>query len=119
MLKEYRMRDPNILLAVISGILGGSFLSFIQYLITRHDRRKAEAEERIDPKEFRKLVKLSIAEAQDRIYYLGKAYLAEGKVPLKEWSIYDEMYDRYADLGGNHYAQDIHDEVEKLPKDSS
>lgn len=113
------MKDPNIALAIVSGILGGSFLGFIQYLIMRHDRRKAEAEEKINPRDFQRLLELVKAQAQERLYTLGKVYLKRGEISIREWSVYDEHYQTYADFGWNHYAKEMHDEVDKLPKTPS
>lgn len=100
-------------LALVSALLGGGVMSFVQFLISRHDRKKKEA---ICPERFEELILLQLASAQDRLVYLGESYIERKYISVREWSIYDEMYSHYAKLGGNHYAKDIHEEVKKLPR---
>jgi hypothetical protein len=107
------MRDPNIMVAVISGLLGGGFISFIQFLINRADQRERERD-KMNPEKMEMLVKLSVAEAQDRIVWLGLKYIERGWITYREWAIYEQMYLAYKDLGGNHYAAAIFAEVSHL-----
>ena len=104
------MRDPNIIIAVISGILGGGFLSLIQYLIERHDKKKE-----ITPEAWDRVRDMILAMTQDRIVYLGKQYIDEGHVTAWDKAMIHALYDLYCVAGGNHYAREIVEEVDKLP----
>lgn len=104
------MRDPNIIIAVISGILGGGFLSLIQYLIERHDKQKE-----ITPEAWDRVRDMILAMTQDRIVYLGKQYLDKGCVTAWDKAMIHALYDPYRAAGGNHYAREIVEEVDKLP----
>lgn len=104
------MRDPNIIIAVISGILGGGVLSFVQYLIQRHDRKKE-----ITPEAWDRVRDMILAMTQDRIVYLGRAFLEDGHVSPWDKAMIHALYDPYRKAGGNHYAAEIVEEVDKLP----
>lgn len=103
----------STLITLMSALLGGGVMSFVQFLIARHDRQRKEE---IDPERFEELIKLNLAVSQDRLVYLGESYIENGDISIRDWSIYDEMFKHYAELGGNHYAQEIHEEVKKLKR---
>ncbi len=105
------MNNYTWIIPLISTLLGGGVMSLVQFLITRHDEKKRA---RIDPERFEELVQLQLSVSQDRLVYLGESYIAKGRITLREWTIYDEMFKHYAALGGNHYAEEIHKEVERL-----
>lgn len=101
----------RLMMPLFVGALGGGLFAFIQFLITRHDEKKNKA---ISPRAFNQLIALSVAEAQDRLVYLGELYLHRGSITVREWVIYKQMYDPYRELGGNHYAEAIFEKVKKL-----
>jgi len=105
------MNNYTWITPLLSTLLGGGVMSLVQFLITRHDEKKRT---RIDPERFDKLVRLQRASTEDRLVYLGESYLEKGRITLREWTIYDEMFKHYKDLGGNHYAEEIHKEIERL-----
>ena len=45
----------------------------------------------------------------------GKAYVAEGSICETDYRAFEETYKTYKDLGGDGYADKIHEEVNKLP----
>lgn len=104
------MRDPNITVAVISGLLGGGVLSLVQYLIDRHDRKKS-----ITPEAWSQVTAMLMAMTQDRIVWLGKRYIEYGHVSAWDKAMLHALYDPYRAAGGNHYAREIVEEVDKLP----
>lgn len=105
------MNNYAWIIPLLSTLLGGGVMSLVQFLITRHDEKKRT---RIDPERFDELVQLQLSVTQDRLVYLGEGYLEKGRITLREWTMYDAMFRHYAALGGNHYAEEIHKEVERL-----
>lgn len=103
----------SFLIPFLTVLFGGGVTSLVQFLITRHDERKRGV---INPTIFNCLVKLSVAEAEDRIVFLGQCYLDRGWITVKEWVIFDKMFEPYKMLGGNHYAEEIYYMVKKLPR---
>lgn len=106
--------DPMVISALITGILGGGLIGFLQFLIGRHDRLQREKQE-IDPEKLNKLIRLSIAEAQDRICWLGEKYIEHGYVEIRDWAAYESLYLAYKDIGGNNLAKNIYTKVSNLP----
>ncbi|WP_314789768.1 hypothetical protein [Mogibacterium diversum] len=101
------------LIPLLSTILGGGVMSFVQFLIIRHDEHKRKL---IPVDKFDKLVLLTLAQVQARLVTKGDAYRRRNSISLRDWAVYDEVYQHYADLGGNHFAEEMHKEVEKLPR---
>lgn len=51
----------------------------------------------------------------DRVRYLGKCYIADGKITLEDKENLQDMYRAYKDLGGNGYLETVMAEVNHLP----
>ena len=47
--------------------------------------------------------------------YLGKCYIADGKIPLEDKENLQDMYRAYKDLGGNGHLETVMAEVNHLP----
>lgn len=97
---------------LISTLLGGSFMSFVQFLVTRHDERNRQL---IPVERFNQLVSLTLAQVQARLVLRGDEFSRRGSLTARERAMYREIYEKYHDLGGNHYAEDVYKEVMTLP----
>ena len=51
----------------------------------------------------------------DRVRYLGKCYIADGKITLEDKENLQDMYRPYKDLGGNGHLETVMAEVNHLP----
>ena len=51
----------------------------------------------------------------DRVRYLGRCYILDGKISLEDRENLEEMYRAYKGLGGNGHLETIMTEVRKLP----
>lgn len=51
----------------------------------------------------------------DRVRYLGRCYILDGKISLEDRENLEEMYSAYKDLGGNGHLETIMSEVRRLP----
>lgn len=86
-------------------IIGSQALfSFLQFLITRRDRKKSGAEQAI------------LALLRDRLLHLCNKYLERGYIDLYEEESFCRLYEAYTKLGGNSFIQELHDKVIKLPR---
>lgn len=51
----------------------------------------------------------------DRVRYLGRCYILDGKISLEDRENLEDMYRAYKGLGGNGHLETIMTEVRKLP----
>ena len=51
----------------------------------------------------------------DRVRYLGKCYIADGKITLEDKENLQDMYRAYKDLGGTGHLETVMAEVNQLP----
>lgn len=51
----------------------------------------------------------------DRVRYLGRCYILDGKISLEDRENLEEMYTAYKSLGGNGHLETIMSEVRRLP----
>ena len=51
----------------------------------------------------------------DRVRYLGRCYILDGKISLEDRENLEEMYTAYKSLGGNGHLETIMAEVRRLP----
>lgn len=51
----------------------------------------------------------------DRVRYLGKCYIADGKITLEDKENLQDMYRAYKDLGRNGHLETVMAEVNHLP----
>lgn len=97
------------LISLLSGAFGAGIFSFIQFLITRKDKKKeAESAER---KSLRYIMLYIIQER-------GKEMLSEGKATIEEKRSLRQWHDVYhKGLGGNGDADKLMEAVDTLPLD--
>ena len=97
---------------IFSTLLGGSVMSFVQFLVTRYDEKKRRL---IPVEKFDKLVLLTLAQVQARLVLNGDTFLRRGSITARERAMYFDIYNRYRSLGGNGYAEAMHKDVMNLP----
>lgn len=51
----------------------------------------------------------------DRVRYLGRCYILDGKISLEDRENLEEMHTAYKSLGGNGHLETIMSEVRRLP----
>ena len=106
-MKEYMWIVP-----IFSTLLGGSVMSFVQFLIARHDEKRRRL---IPVEKFDKLVSLTLAQVQARLVLNGDTFLHRGSITARERAMYFDIYNKYHSLGGNGYAESTHKDVMNLP----
>ena len=107
----------TLISTIIGAIFGGSGVTFLTFLIQRHDKktdkRQEEYQELSD-----KIELISDAlrgQGHDRIVYLGGRYIQRGGITQDEYdNLYTYLYKPYAALGGNGTAKKIVDDCTKL-----
>lgn len=101
--------DSTIIAAVLSGVLGAGFMGFLQFLVTRHDKKK-EADS-VERKALRYIMLYIIQER-------GKELLSDGKATLDEKRSLRQWHDVYHNgLHGNGDADKLMEAVDALPLD--
>lgn len=89
---------------IVIAIVGSNALfTFIQFLITRHDRKK-------DPE-----AKLLLGIAHDRIIYLCEKAMERGWTTSGEMDNISQIYMPYAEMGGNGTGKTMFERYKNLP----
>lgn len=94
---------------LLAGLFGAGFLSFIQFLITRSDKKKEQ--ESVERQALRYIMLYITQERAKELIANGKATVEE-KRSLRQWH---EVY--HDGLGGNGDADKLMEAVDKLPLD--
>lgn len=123
------------IITIIGAILVcGGFWTFIQFIISRKDKKKEDGEgTKKALEDLQKAITLLqesldtnnqnmdlqsealMAIAQDRIIFLGGEFIKQGYIPVNDRANLRRMADAYKALGGNALAKEVMDEVDKLP----
>lgn len=96
------MTNAEITLAIISAILGSSFLTTLLNLIAEKLNKNSAKKQAL------RLILI------DNILTKGPQYVANGFIGQTEWKIYDEQYKTYKRLGGDGYADKMYAAVNEL-----
>ena len=103
---------------IIGAIFGGSGVTFLTFLIQRHDRKTDKRQEEYEELS-RKISEIADAvkgQGHDRVTYLGGRYIQRGGVTKDEYeNLYDYIYLPYKALGGNGTAEKVMKDVGNLP----
>lgn len=108
----------TLISTIVGAICGGSGVTFLTFLIQRHDKKHDQREQAY--KELSDKIEL-ISDAlrgqgHDRITYLGGRYIQRGGITQDEYdNLYTYLYKPYAALGGNGTAKKVMTDCEKLP----
>lgn len=115
-------------LTMVSALLGGGVLAFVQFLINRYDKKQAKTSNimiRLDNIDnalkavedvLQKQIQFNRAAGADRVVCLGKKYIERGYIGYNEWAIYRAEFEAYEKIGGNGTARVIFDEVVALER---
>ena len=112
----------NTFLTIFITILGsGGFFTFIQYLFTRHDRKKnyvtkAEMDEKIATQNVALdlLKEAALASMQDRLEFIMSRYLKEGEISVNQYKALTHMVEAYKGLGGNSFVAEMYERCKEL-----
>lgn len=103
---------------IIGAIFGGSGVTFLTFLIQRHDRKTDKRQEEYTELS-RKISEIADAvkgQGHDRVVYLGGRYIQRGGITKDEYeNLYDYIYLPYKALGGNGTAEKVMEDVKNLP----
>ena len=103
---------------IIGAIFGGSGVTFLTFLIQRHDRKTDKRQEE-HAELSRKISEIADAvkgQGHDRVTYLGGRYIQRGGITKDEYeNLYDYIYLPYKALGGNGTAEKVMKDVGNLP----
>ena len=103
---------------IIGAIFGGSGVTFLTFLIQRHDRKTDKRQEEYAELS-RKISEIADAvkgQGHDRVVYLGSRYIQRGGITKDEYeNLYDYIYLPYKALGGNGTAEKVMKDVKNLP----
>lgn len=101
----------NIWVTILTSGVTAAVLGFIQFLITRHDKKMEKQDDSLS------LIKIALRGlGHDRILYLAQKYIERGYLSKAEYeNLHDYLYKPYKDLGGNGVAEKLMNEVNKLP----
>ena len=103
---------------IIGAIFGGSGVTFLTFLIQRHDRKTDKRQEEYEELS-RKISEIADAvkgQGHDRVTYLGGRYIQRGGITKDEYeNLYDYIYLPYKALGGNGTAEKVMKDVGNLP----
>lgn len=103
---------------IIGAIFGGSGVTFLTFLIQRHDRKTDKRQEEYVELS-RKISEIADAvkgQGHDRVVYLGGKYIQRGGITKDEYeNLYDYIYLPYKALGGNGTAEKVMKDVGNLP----
>lgn len=99
-------------IGLINALLSGGFFVFLEFLIKRHDRKKANE---LDPKVLKNLMLASGAIIQDRIVQLSRMHLKRGQISVEDKEELWQIVDPYFKAGFNHLGKEYWKSVDKLP----
>lgn len=95
---------------ILTAVLGSTGLSTVIVAVLQHHWQKQEKEDtRIDA-----LVEAQTVIMIDRVRFLGRSYINEGKISLSDKENLHGMYRAYKALGGNGHLETVMDEVDNL-----
>ncbi len=96
--------------AVLIGVCGCTGIFNLITVILQHRwSRREKRDERTDA-----LVEAQMVVMIDRVRFLGKCYIEDGKISLSDKENLRGMYNAYKALGGNGHLEIVMDEVEHL-----
>lgn len=98
---------PDFILTLLAACLGSSGLTAIAQAILQRRWAKSDKQDAL-------VAGLKVLTV-DRVRYLGRCYILDGKISLEDRENLEDMYRAYKGLGGNGHLETIMTEVRKLP----
>lgn len=100
----------ELVVTIFLAVLGSSGVASVVVAVLQHHWGKKErSDKRIDA-----LVSAQQVLMIDRVRYLGKKYLDDGRICLDDKENIKAMYSAYKELGGNGHLETVMSEVEQL-----
>jgi|GEM_PF-5407897 len=99
-------------IGLVNAVLSGGFFVFLEFLIKRHDRKKANE---IDPVVIKNLINSAAAMIQDRIVQISRVHIRRGKISVEDKEDLREIAEPYLKAGFNHRGKEYWSMVDKLP----
>ena len=99
-------------IGLINAVLSGGFFALLEFLIKRHDRKKAAE---IDPEVIKNLINSAAAMIQDRIVQTSRVHIRRGKISVEDKEYLREIVEPYLTAGFNHKGKEYWEIVKKLP----
>lgn len=98
---------PDFILTLLAACLGSSGLTAIVQALLQRRWAKSDKQDAL-------VAGLKVLTV-DRVRYLGRCYILDGKISLEDRENLEEMYTAYKSLGGNGHLETIMSEVRRLP----
>lgn len=98
---------PDFILTLLAACLGSSGLTAITQALLQRRWAKSDKQDAL-------VAGLKVLTV-DRVRYLGRCYILDGKISLEDRENLEEMYTAYKALGGNGHLETIMAEVRHLP----
>ena len=98
---------PDFILTLLVACLGSSGLTAIAQAILQRKWANSDKQDAL-------VAGLKVLTV-DRVRYLGRCYILDGKISLEDRENLEEMYTAYKSLGGNGHLETIMAEVRHLP----
>ena len=108
----------TLISTIIGAIFGGSGVTFLTFLIQRHDRKtdKRQGEYAELSRKISEIADAVKGQGHDRVIYLGSRYIQRGGITKDEYeNLHDYIYLPYKALGGNGTAEKVMEDVKNLP----
>ena len=100
----------ELVITIALAVLGSSGVASVVVAVLQHHWSKKErGDARIDA-----LVTAQQVMMIDRVRYLGKCYIGDGKISLEDKENITSMYNAYKSLGGNGHLETVMNEVNQL-----
>lgn len=99
-------------IGLIDAIISGGFFVFLEFLIKRHDRKKAAE---IDPEVIKNLILSAAAMIQDSIVQISREHIRRGEISVEDKEDLREIADPYLKAGFNHRGKEYWHAVDQLP----
>lgn len=99
-------------IGLINAIISGGFFVFLEFLIKRHDRKKAAE---IDPEVIKSLLLSAAAMIQDSIVKISREHIRRGEISVEDKEDLREIASPYLKAGFNHRGKEYWNAVDQLP----
>ena len=108
----------SLVSTIIGAIFGGSGVTFLTFLIQRHDRKtdKRQGEYAELSRKISEIADAVKGQGHDRVIYLGGRYIQRGGSTKEGYeNLYEYIYLPYKALGGNGTAEKVMVDDKNLP----
>ncbi len=99
-------------IVLTNAVLSGGFFAFLEFMIKRHDRKKAAE---IDPEVIKNLILSAAAMIQDSIVQISREHIRRGEISVEDKEDLREIAGPYLKAGFNHRGKEYWHAVDQLP----